>query len=93
MVRLKLTFPPSQTIQTIVEAGAGRVISVTLTHDLPAPQVIAFYDRHNLRIMEYEMRPIGFPCAITLANRDAFTFDNGLKVNTGHCELQLAVAY
>ena len=48
------------------------------------PQVIAFYDRHNLRIMEYEMRPIGFPCAITLANRDAFTFDNGLKVNTGH---------
>lgn len=89
MVKYNLSFPASPKIQTVFEAGSGRLIRVTLTHDQPTPQVVYFYDRLGQLIKEYQMPSFSLPATLSFANRDAFTFDDGLKILTGNCEVTL----
>jgi hypothetical protein len=93
MIKHTLTFPPSPTTQTILETGAGRALRITLAHNLPTRQVVVFYDRDDRLIKEFEMFPLELPYTLTFANRESFAFDNGLKVNTGNCKVDLLIAY
>lgn len=91
MGQRKLSFPPSQAAQTVVEGGAGRVIKVTLSNNEHKVQVVSFYDRDGRTIIDYEVRPLGFPYTLNFTNRLIFTFKNGLKIRTGKCRVEMVV--
>ena len=88
-----LHFPPSPTTQTVLDTGGGRALHITLSHNQSTTQTVCFYDRDGVLLAEYQVHPMNCPYTLTFSNRDAFSFSNGLKVNTGACTLNLVVVY
>lgn len=93
MLKRQLYFPPSAATQTVVETGRGRALKITLSHDQATTQTTTFYDRDGNLLAEYQVHAMNSPYTITFQNRDAFSFENGLRVNTGNCRLNLLVVF
>jgi hypothetical protein len=84
-----LNLGPSPATQTILDTGRGKVARVTLSHGEETTETVTFYDRDGVQLAQYKLHPMGSPWSITFANRDAFSFENGLRVNTGNCTMNL----
>jgi hypothetical protein len=93
MKKYQLNFPPAVETQTILETGRGWALQITLSHSLEAAQTTTFYDREGVQLAQYIIHPSRCPYTITFRNRDAFSFENGLKVNTGGCVLNILLVY
>lgn len=93
MNKHQLNFLPSPITQTVLDTGRGRALHITLSHNQPTTQTTRFYDRDGALLAEYQVHPYNCPYTITFSNRDAFSFENGLQVNTGSCTLNLVVVY
>lgn len=93
MLKHQRHFPPSPATQTVIDAGRGRALHITLSHTESTTQTVRFYDRDGALLAEYQVHPMNCPFTITFSNRDAFSFENGLQVNTGNCTLNLVVVY
>lgn len=93
MIKHRLCLGPSPAIQEILEVGRGIALTITISHSEDTPQHVAFYDREGNLLAEYQVHPMRSPWSITYANRDSFKFNNGLKVFTGACTVNLTLAY
>lgn len=93
MLKHTLHFPPSPITQTVLDTGRGRALHITLSHNESTTQATRFYDRDGVLLAEYLVHPMNCPYTITFSNRDAFSFENGLQVNTGSNTLNLVIIY
>jgi hypothetical protein len=93
MKKHQLYFPPNPATQTVVDTGPGRALHITLSHKEDTTQAVSFYDRAGNQLAHYELHPLGSPYSLTFANRDAFSFEDGLRVNTGKCAVNVVIVY
>lgn len=89
----RLSLSASPDIQEAVASGRGAALSITISHSETTPQRVAFYDRQDRLLAEYQVHPLRSPWIRTFRNRDPFTFQDGLKVYTGACLVTLTLLY
>ena len=93
MKKYQLHFSPSPLTQPVFDTGGGKVARITVSHDAEGTQPVTFYDREGKQVAHYQVHPMRSPWTITYANRDSFSFTNGLQINTGNCTVDLLVIY
>lgn len=89
MKRIMRSFPPSPETQMIVPSGPGKVLHVTISHNVSTSEKVVFYDREDKLLAHYLVHPLNSPYTITYSNRDVFSFFDGLQINTGACSVNV----
>jgi hypothetical protein len=93
MKRHMLSFPPSPNTQVVVANGPGRLLHITISHNVSTSEQVTFYNREGGVLAMYMIHPLNSPYTITYSNRDVFPFYDGLMMNTGACSVNLVLVF